>query len=493
MYENSKSKLEVVREYLDSLIAKGEKTKKIKKNDFVKIHETEKSGIMVQCTNRRGNILKQQIQNGKYKVPLQFTTHDGSVEQFDFIPDVHTNKATGTNVNITNEFITKLCSNITQSKQKMKELILFVYNKFVKDLEEYESEFSNLVLFTSTVDLLQNMCYIADKYNYCKPTIKEGDKSYIIAKELRHPLIEQLNTEELYVSNDISIGTTNDLILLYGTNAVGKTSIIRALGISLIMAQAGLFVPCEEFEYVPYTGIFTRILGNDNLFKGLSTFAVEMSELRIILKMANENSLILGDELCSGTEHDSAVSIFVSGLESLYKKKASAIFATHLHEIVNYDEIQEMDKLLINHLTVSYDREQDLLIYDRKLREGSGESMYGLEVCKSLHLPDDFLEHAYAIRRKYNNESSILSKKSSHFNSKKVMDICEICKINVGVEVHHLQHQENANENNMITHFHKNHPANLLTLCEKCHHNIHKTGKQHKKVKTGKGTRIQEI
>ena len=493
IYENSKSKLEVVREYLDSLIAKGEKTKKIKKNDFVKIHVTEKSGIMVQCTSRRGNILKQQIQNGKYKVQLQFITHDGSVEQFDFIPDVHTNAATGTNVNITNEFITKLCSNITQSKQKMKEIILFVYNKFVKDLEEYESEFSNLVLFTSTVDLLQNMCYIADKYNYCKPNIKEGDKSYIITKELRHPLIEQLNTEELYVSNDISIGTTNDLMLLYGTNAVGKTSIIRALGISLIMAQSGLFVPCEEFEFVPYTGIFTRILGNDNLFKGLSTFAVEMSELRIILKMANENSLILGDELCSGTEHDSAVSIFVSGLESLYKKKASAIFATHLHEIVSYDEIQEMDKLLINHLTVSYDREQDLLIYDRKLREGSGESMYGLEVCKSLHLPDDFLEHAYAIRRKYNNESGILSKKSSHFNSKKVMDICEICNINVGVEVHHLQHQENANEKNMITHFHKNHPANLLTLCEQCHHNMHKTGKQHKKVKTGKGTRIQEI
>jgi DNA mismatch repair protein MutS len=489
-YENSKNKLEAVREFLDSMIAKGEKSKK---NDFVKIHRTEKSGIMVQCTSRRGNILKQQIQNGKYKVKLQFITNHGVQEIFDFTPDVHTSTATGSNVNITNEFITKLCSNITQSKQKMKELILFVYNKFIKGLEEYESEFSNLVLFTSTVDLLQNMCYIADKYNYCKPTIKNGDKSYIIAKELRHPLIEQLNTEELYVTNDVSIGTTNDVMLLYGTNAVGKTSIIRALGISLIMSQSGLFVPCEKFEFVPYTSIFTRILGNDNLFKGLSTFAVEMSELRIILRMANENSLILGDELCSGTEHDSAVSIFVSGLESLYKKEASAIFATHLHEIVNYDEIQAMDKLLINHLTVSYDKEKDLLIYDRKLREGSGESMYGLEVCKSLHLPDEFLENAYEIRRKYNNESGVLSKKSSHFNSKKIMDMCEMCKVNIGVEVHHLQHQEKADENNMISHFHKNHPANLLTLCDKCHHNIHKTGKQHKKVKTGKGTIIQEL
>ena len=306
-------------------------------------------------------------------------------------------------------------------------------------------------------------------------------------------MIEQLNTDELYVSNDISIGLDNDLMLLYGTNAVGKTSIIRAVGVSIIMAQAGLFVPCHYFEFVPYTGIFTRILGNDNLFKGLSTFAVEMSELRVILKMSNENSLILGDELCSGTEHDSAVSIFVSGLESLYNKKTSAIFATHLHEIVHYDEIKAMDKLLINHLTVSYNQEQDTLIYDRKLRDGPGESMYGLEVCKSLHLPDDFLQSAYAIRRKYNNESGLLSKNTSHFNSKKIMDMCEICKTNRGVEVHHLQHQENADKNNMISHFHKNHPANLLTLCEKCHQEIHKSGKQHKKKKTSKGVCIQEM
>ena len=110
-------------------------------------------------------------------------------------------------------------------------------------------------------------------------------------------------------------------ILLYGTNAVGKTSFIKAIGISIIMAQAGLYVPALEFTYYPYKTLFTRILGNDNIFKGLSTFAVEMTELRTILQMADENSLILGDELCSGTESDSALSIFVAGLEILHKKK----------------------------------------------------------------------------------------------------------------------------------------------------------------------------
>lgn len=219
LYENSNCKLECIREYLDSIIAKGEKTKK---NDFVKIHETDKYGIMFQCTSRRGTILKQQIQKGNYQTQLQYINRDGNIDIFDFIPDVHTSVATGSNVNITNEFITNLCNNITKSKQKMKDLIALVYNKFIQGLEKYTNEFSNLVLFTSKIDLLQNMCYIAEKYNYCKPSIKQGNKSYIIAKEMRHPLIEHLNTEELYVSNDISIGLDNDLMLLYGTNAVGK-------------------------------------------------------------------------------------------------------------------------------------------------------------------------------------------------------------------------------------------------------------------------------
>ena len=95
------------------------------------------------------------------------------------------------------------------------------------------------------------------------------------------------------------------------------------------MAQSGLFVPCSSFIYKPYEYIFTRILGNDNIFKGLSTFAVEMSELRSILRLSNENSLILGDELCSGTESISAKSIFVAGVQSLLNKKV-VLYLLHI-------------------------------------------------------------------------------------------------------------------------------------------------------------------
>ena len=289
--------------------------------------------------------------------------------------------------------------------------------------------------------------------------------------------------------------------MLYGTNAVGKTSFIRALGISIIMAQAGLYVPCASFHYKPYQAIFSRILGNDNLFKGLSTFAVEMSELRVILKLSNENSLILGDELCSGTETESALSIFVSGLMDMHKKNSSFIFATHFHEIINYDEIQQLHKLSLKHMAVRYDREMDALIYDRKLMDGPGNRMYGLEVCKSLYLPEEFLQQAYSIRTKYFPESKgELSHSISKYNASKIKGFCELCKNDIGHEIHHLYQQKDADEDGFIVQddggvVHKNHPANLMSVCEECHDNCHANDENTtlERKKTSRGYKIEGL
>ena len=272
------------------------------------------------------------------------------------------------------------------------------------------------------------------------------------------------------------------------------------------MAQAGLYVPARVFKFKPYKYIFTRILGNDNLFKGLSTFAVEMYELRTILRLANQDSLVLGDELCSGTESTSAISIFVAGIESLQKRGSSFLFATHLHEITSYEEIVSLPTVKQMHMQVLYDKENDALIYDRKLRDGPGTSSYGLEVCKSLQLPCAFLDRAHEIRMKYRPEqANILSLNTSHFNSQKVMGLCEKCKVAVGEEVHHLQPQREANEEGIICNadgllFHKNHLANLMTLCEKCHKETHKDedrakdNKQtNKKTKTTKGKKVISV
>jgi len=488
-------------------------------NGFVKIHETEKMGISLQTTKRRGRLLEENLKKETTaSVELSYTLYQQK-HTFAFqFREIVLHTATGSNSGITSPQINQLCASVVHLRNKMITMVGNCYNEFVISLQKHLKDLELVADFVGIIDNLQNKAYVAKKYKYCKPEIAEADaeaetnveasssssslssssSSFVTAIGLRHALIERLNTEEVYVTNDISLSQSHKSsrgILLYGTNAVGKTSLIRALGISVIMAQSGFYVPCQRFIYKPYHTIFTRILGNDNLFKGMSTFMVEMSELRVILRMATENSLILGDELCSGTEIESAISIFVSGIKRLHDIRASFIFATHLHQITDYDEIRNMTHLVMKHLQVVYDKEKDVLMFDRKLKDGPGASMYGLEVCKYLHLPDDFLEYANEIRLKYcgNKDVSILnSAGSSTYNAKKVRRMCEFCNDKVATEVHHLQHQQFADENNYIEHIHKNHPANLAGICNECHDNIHHCQKQHRRVKTTEGTKIVE-
>ena len=554
----SEKQLECIRAYLNNLIKNKEKPTKSKATnanatEYVNIHKTEKNNYSLIATNRRCKLLDDCLSKHDIKTRLEEDLTESESKGFDF--KIYKNsfeytKQSATYSFINHEQIKHICNTITNTKIMMKDLISLAFNKFVETFgEQFQLQLEYIIDFITIVDMLYAKSTISKKYNYCKPNIvivkgnREKTKSFLDAKNLRHCLIEHLQTNEYYVTNDVVLGNgETDGILLYGTNAVGKTSLIRAIGIAVLMAQTGLYVPCSEFSFVPYNYIFTRILGNDNMFKGLSTFAVEMSELRTILRCANENSLILGDELCSGTEISSAISIFVAGIQKMTQCKSSYIFATHLHEIVDYDEITCIDNLKIKHMSVVYDKENDCLVYDRKLKDGPGNCMYGLEVCKSLNLPMDFMENAYNIRMKYNTDScggagggSILSLKSSHFNSKKLIGgLCENCGIRVGSEVHHLQHQSGADDDGYINNngykIHKNNPANLMTLCEKCHDSFHKNNvldyvytdadididididngasvsvlselsdisskkkKQHKKVKTTKGIKLQSI
>lgn len=497
---SSKHVFSKIHDFLNKLVQQQEKSND---SEYIKIHETEKSGCSLQITTKRSEILKKIIISGfanGEKVADKMTIDEAGSESVHFLlSDIKFIKtsSSSTVMNISFPLLEKTCSQICQINEKIDEIISMVFLELLDKLENgYFDIMENLASYVAKVDVLQTKAFIAKEYNYCRPEIVSNvAKSFCDTVELRHCLIEHLQQNELYVTNDVSLGNEHEKtngILLYGTNAVGKTSLIRALGVSIIMAQSGMYVPCSRFRYKPYTAIYSRILANDNLFKGLSTFAVEMSELRIILKMADENSLILGDELCSGTETESALSIFVAGLMELHEKKSSFIFATHFHEIINYEEIGAMENLQMKHMAVSYDRENDCLIYDRKLKKGSGPRTYGLEVCKSLYLGDDFLDKAYSIRNKYYPETQgELSFSSTKYNSKKIRGFCESCKKQLGEEIHHMQPQKDADEDGFIGTFHKNHPANLLTVCEECHNKIHDSSKSNgvilKRKKTTKG------
>jgi DNA mismatch repair protein MutS len=494
-------KLQAIAKYLSQLIQQTEK----KAAMYVKIHETAKNPAILLGTSRRISLLKTALKTQPKTATLTFTSnYSKTSESFELdlsALEYNNNGSSKTEQVITSQEIRQLTGANEENKIKLLKEMHRVFQNYLSEFAKFEPALATLINYTTAMDLIQCKAYTAQKYNYCSPVLNaDAPKSYFEFTGIRHPLIEHLQTKELYVTNDLVLGTSAadpsaaSGILLYGTNAVGKTSFIKSVGIALIMAQAGLYVPCNTFVYHPYKTIFTRILGNDNLFKGLSTFAVEMTELRTILTLADAHSLVLGDELCSGTESDSALSIFTAGLEILHAKESTFLFATHFHEINTYTEIQALTKLKMLHMAVHYNKETDVLVYDRKLREGPGESMYGLEVCKSLNLPEAFLERAHAIRMKYHpTKQNVLSLTATHFNAKKLVGNCELCQQHKASEVHHLQHQKNANAKNEYIinpagqNFHKNHVANLLNICEACHKKIHQTHTEHKVVKTTKG------
>lgn len=480
----------IVRSYFNEIVTSSEKkpSKSLKKNstnnnnsfpEYIKFEENDKSPPTLICTARRFEFLKQSL-------PKKHTKHEfGS--GFNMIVSkelISSSKNNASTVNIHFDELDMLCSEYYNTKNKLKQHINRVYVEFITRLEPLTSQLELLESFITRIDILYCKSLIVKRYNYCKPIIDDThSKSFVNAEGLRHPIIEQLQEEDPYISNDIVLGTGEpDGILLYGVNMAGKTSFIRSLGISIIMAQAGLFVPATNFIYKPYHYLFTRIIGNDNLFKGLSTFAVEMTELKTILQMSNENSMVIGDEVCAGTETISAASIFVSAISHLSERSSSYIFATHLHEIVDFEEIQNNPTLSLKHMDVIYDSITDKLIYNRKIMEGSGSKTYGLEVCKSLHMLPSFLETANTLRLKYYSKienESILSLPKSAYNKNKLVGLCEKCRTKQGTETHHIIPQQKADEHNYVVdesgkRYHKNSKKNLMTVCERCHKNIHK-------------------
>ena len=140
-------------------------------------------------------------------------------------------------------------------------------------------------------------------------------------------------------------------------------------------------------------------------------------------------------------------------------------------------------------MAVVFDRNADCLVYDRKLQPGSGNRMYGLEVCRSLYLDEEFLETAYQLRTKYFPENrGELSHTTTVYNAKKVRGLCEICRTELAEETHHIAQQKDASANGFIGTFHKNHPANLMGVCDKCHDRIH-AGAEHTVSSRKKTTR----
>jgi DNA mismatch repair protein MutS len=341
----------------------------------------------------------------------------------------------------------------------------------------------DLCKFIQNIDIIQSATLSSIENGYIRPKIVSHSHSYIDVKDIRHPIIEKINKSTQYITNDVSMGKDKTGILLFGVNAVGKSSLMKSIGINIILAQAGFFVAASEFTFQPYLYLFTRIKNNDNLYAGLSSFEVEMKEFKIILQYADENSIILGDELCSGTETQDATALVTSGIIQLSKRNSSFIFATHLHFLAESPYLKTLSEttLKLCHLRVDLDpSNSNKLVYSRKLMDGSGPKSYGILVCESMNLEGEFIELAKEIRENMNSKNNLGSigniarpPSPSKYNPEKMLHICEICG-DVGVDVHHINQQCDADLNGMLEGgFHKNSKWNLVSLCKECHIDIH--------------------
>lgn len=476
LLENNEKNKDVLSSIIDEFLKllKIEKTNRFNKS-VISIKSTKTEGNYIYTTSKRFEQLKKLLD----KKPIIVNNKEIKLTDLKCI-DLKNNVKIFYDTKVTIQNKTNI-SNLTNEEQISILTLKYYYVELEKMNEKYHKLFDILIKFVTLIDYYKSCAKTAKLYNYVRPIIKKNQFGYIKADEIRHPVVERIIDYE-YVPHSVELGNKLKGMLIYGLNSSGKSVLMKAIGISVIMAQCGMFVPCKNFEFTPYKSLYTRITGNDNIFRGLSSFALEMVELNAILKRADAHALIIGDEVCRGTEHISGNSIVAGTLVNLAKKNASFVFATHLHELTKLKCMTELTNVKSYHLSVDYDKKTNTLTYDRKLKEGSGESIYGIIVASYIIQDKEFIDLVNTVKNEltYTNPS-LISGKTSNYNSKMYMHKCEMCgkKEMCGefkpLETHHINFQKDCVDGFVKTkpHIKKNDMANLMVICEKCHDKLH--------------------
>jgi DNA mismatch repair protein MutS len=437
------------------------------------IKYNERDGYYLQTTLKRGKKLKSIID----KVETIKIDDSKSLKTKDLI----FSELTGT-MKITYSDLNTHSEEMDAFYEKLNLLMKEYFYKDVHDwYVKYSSMFKKLILMITHIDLVSNNAYTSCKYHYCKPSIDSTtDESFVNVKQLRHPIIERLIDYE-YVPHDIQINSNTRGMMIYGPNSAGKSAIMKAMGLCVIMAQCGMYVPAEEFQYNVFTALYTRISGSDNLFRGQSSFMVEMNELRTILKKANRRSMVLGDEIAKGTYEDAATSIVAAAIDKLSKIGSKFMFASHLHNLYKLKTIRELNNIKFVYLSV--EEKNGELIFSRQLLDGTGESNYGITIAKYILDDPKFIQSAIEFNNELLEQQGInyklVNDKKSLYNKDIYMDECYICGSEEKLEAHHINFQKDFKQtingliNDKKKHLLKDDKANLVVLCGKCHDKLH--------------------
>ena len=284
---------------------------------------------------------------------------------------------------------------VLNAEDRIQTLEYEIFCQIRDEVSKFTEPIQKIAAAVAMTDVLANFAYIASKYNYVKPTVAAVDE--IVIREGRHPVVEQLFTQEGFVPNDTMLNCDDEqLHIITGPNMSGKSTYLRQTALIVLMAQIGCFVPASAAKIGLVDRIFTRVGASDNLVMGQSTFLVEMNETANILNNATRNSLVIFDEVGRGTSTFDGLSIAWAVSEYLLDEKrmgAKTLFATHYHELV---ELASKYKRAKNY-NVAVHEDGQKVTFLRKVVPGGADQSYGIHVARLAGLPQVVITRAQQI------------------------------------------------------------------------------------------------
>ncbi|UOQ93293.1 DNA mismatch repair protein MutS [Halobacillus shinanisalinarum] len=278
---------------------------------------------------------------------------------------------------------------ILEAQEKSVDLEYQLFLDVREQVKNYVQELQKLAEQISRIDVLQGFAQSADKNGYSRPSFT--DERIIDIKQGRHPVVEQVMKGESFVPNDIYMDDSTDVLLITGPNMSGKSTYMRQLALTAIMAQMGSFVPCEAASLPLFDQIFTRIGAADDLVSGQSTFMVEMLEANHALSHATEQSMILLDEIGRGTSTYDGMALAQAIVEHIHERiRAKTLFSTHYHELTALAD--QLDRL--KNIHVRAEEYEGNVVFLHQIQEGAADQSYGIHVAKLADLPDPLIERA---------------------------------------------------------------------------------------------------
>lgn len=284
---------------------------------------------------------------------------------------------------------------ILGAEEKSTELEYQLFLQVREEVKQAIGRLQKLAQAISSVDVVQSFATISERYQYVRPTLNRTQALTI--QQGRHPVVEKVLGHQEYIPNDIVMDADTLIMLITGPNMSGKSTYMRQLALTVIMAQIGCFVPAQSAELPIFDRIFTRIGASDDLIAGQSTFMVEMMEANQALQHATKDSLILFDELGRGTATYDGMALAQSIIEYIHQEvQAKTLFSTHYHELTVLDET--LPHLQNQHVgAVEKDGE---VVFLHKMMAGPADKSYGIHVAKIAGLPTDLLTRAAVILEK---------------------------------------------------------------------------------------------